>query len=108
MPWYFDSRYWWLDDASIVMINDNSIYNVIYMMHPNTRHDMADTPPYIQEDTITTDSTKKRGTKNNTQRKIRLLILSKYDKNDYFTIWSEMIMHYVSCPLTWTGVTATP
>ena len=54
------------------------------MMHPDTRHELvhlspsraADTPPHIQEDTITTDSTKNVA-QNHTQRKIT--DLSQYD-----------------------------
>ena len=57
------------------MINDNPIYNVIYRMHPSTRHEMvylppsraADTPPHSQDDRITTDS--KKVEQNHTQRK---------------------------------------
>ena len=67
------------------------------MMHPNTRHELvhlppsraADTPLYIQEDTITTDSTvseKTRKCSTKPHAKINLLILSQYDKNYYFTI----------------------
>ena len=59
-------------------------------MHPNTRHELvylppsraADTPPHIQEDTITTDSTRKCGTK--TTHKEKWLILSQYAKKWLF------------------------